>query len=163
MALWKQIEGHQGAYLIGSNGEIFNQKTGKYLKPVRGSNGYCHVTLCYGEKEDCMIHRLVAETFIPNPGNLPQVNHKDENKLNNAVENLEWCTSKYNVNYGQGALQRNSPVLQIDKCGNVIKHWNSIKEASEELRIKSQGISRVCRKQRRSCGGFRWEYAEKVS
>lgn len=163
MALWKEIKGHEGAYLISSNGKVFNQRTGKYLKPTKGSNGYYHVTLCYGEKEDCMIHRLVAEVFLPNADNLPHVNHKDENKLNNSVENLEWCTPKYNVNYGKGALQRNSPVIQFDMAGNVVKHWNSIKEASENLSIKYQGISRVCRKQRKSCGGFLWEYAKKVS
>ena len=158
MAFWKEIKGHDGAYLIGSNGKVFNQRTGKYLKPIKGSNGYYHVTLCYGKKEDCMIHRLVAEAFLPNADNLPQVNHKDENKLNNSVENLEWCTAKYNVNYGKGALQRNSPVLQIDSAGNVVRQWNSIKEASEELGIKAQGISRVCRKGRKTSGGFRWAY-----
>lgn len=157
----KQIKGHGGAYLVNSNGSIFNQKKGKYLKGVKGSNGYLHVTLCYGKKEDCSVHRLVAEAFIPNPDNLPCVNHKDENKTNNAVENLEWCSYSYNITYGTGALRRNSPVLQLNMNGELIKQWGSIKEASEKLGIKYQGISRVCRRERQSCGGFRWRYAER--
>lgn len=66
-----------------------------------GSNGYLHVLLCKnGKYITHNVHRLVAETFIPNPDNLPEINHKDENKENNCVDNLEWCTRKYNMNYG---------------------------------------------------------------
>ena len=161
MILFKEIEGHKGAYLVGSNGTIFNQKTGQYLKAVQGKHGYMHVTLCYGKKEDLLIHRAVAKAFVPNPDNFPCVNHKDEDKTNNDVSNLEWCTQKYNLNYGKMKVSRNSPVVQKDKNSNFIKQWNSIKEASESLKIKYQGISRVCRGLRRTCGGFMWEYAEK--
>lgn len=160
MALFKQIKGHSSAYLVGSNGAIFNQITGKYLKPTLGSNGYYHLTLCYGERKDCLVHRLVAEAFIPNPHNLPCVNHKDENKRNNSAENLEWCTDKYNLNYGKCPSIKSTPVIQRSLNGNFIKKWNSIKEASQALNIKYQGISRVCRHIRKSCGGFLWEYAE---
>ena len=103
MVAFKQIKGHDYAYLIGDDGTVYNRKTGKYLKPVKGSNGYLHITLCYGEKEDCLVHRLVAEYFLENNENFKYVNHKDEDKTNNCVENLEWCTAKYNVNYGVGA------------------------------------------------------------
>lgn len=158
MVLWKNIEGHSGAYLISNEGVVFNQLTGKPLKSVIGTNGYCHVTLCYGVKEDVSIHRLVAQAFIPNPDNLPEVNHKDENKANNSVDNLEWCTCKYNANYGLGALRRNTAIIQKDKAGNVIKQWNSMKEAAGILGLKYQSISRVCRGLRKTCGGYKWEY-----
>lgn len=157
--LWKEIRGHEGVYLISSGGRVFNQKTHQYLKPSKKSNGYYHVCLCYGERKDYLVHRLVAEYFIPNPLNFPQVNHKDENKLNNSVDNLEWCTSKYNVNYGKGSTARNQRVIQYDMNGNAIKIWNSIKEASEALNIKYQGISRCCRNMRKSTGGYIWTYA----
>lgn len=159
MSLLKEIKGHNSAYLVGSNGAVLNIVTGKYLKPVKGTNGYYHVTLCYGKKEDRSVHRLVAEAFVPNPNNLPCVNHKDENKLNNNADNLEWCDAKYNVNYGIGALARNSPVVQKDIDGNIIKFWGSMKEASEALNIKYQGISSVCRGRNKTCGGYKWEYA----
>lgn len=158
MVLWKNIEGHGDVYLISSEGVVFNQITGKSLKPVIGTNGYYHVTLCYGVKEDASIHRLVAQAFVPNPDNLPCVNHKDENKLNNSVDNLEWCTYQYNVNYGVGSLAKNTPVVQKDKVGNAIKQWKSMKEAANSLGLKYQGISRVCRNLRKTCGGYKWEY-----
>lgn len=157
MSLWKQIEGHDNAYLISNKGQVFNQKTGRYLKPTVGSNGYMHVTLCYGKKEDASIHRLVAEAFVPNPEGLPQVNHKDENKENNCADNLEWCTCKYNNNYGFSPMSKCSPVICTDMNGNETM-YSSIKEASEILNLKYQGISRVCRGLRKTCGGFHWKY-----
>ena len=96
----KIIEGHNGAYSITSDGRVFNNFKKQFVKPPKGKNGYLHVTLCYGNKKDVLIHRLVAQAFVNNPDNLPVVNHKDENKLNNSAENLEWCTMKYNNNYG---------------------------------------------------------------
>lgn len=160
MISFKKIKGYEN-YLIGSNGTVFNQSTGKYLRPSKGSNGYLHLTLWNGRKITHSIHRLVAEAFIPNPNNLPQVNHKDENKSNNNVDNLEWCTAKYNTTYGKGFIRRLQPVVQKNEKGEVIQRWNSIKEASDVLHIKYQNISRVCRGIRKTCGGYQWEYAEK--
>ena len=87
-------------YSITSSGEVFNNKTGRKLKPII-NKGYCGCYL-YNEngRKFFLLHRLVAKEFIPNECNFPEVNHKDENPLNNSVENLEWCTSKYNNNYG---------------------------------------------------------------
>ena len=157
MTSWKQIEGHDNAYLISDKGQIFNRKTGKYLKPAVGKNGYYHLTLAYGEKTDVMVHRLVAKAFVPNPEKHTVVNHIDENKLNNSADNLEWCTTKYNVNYGNAPNARKSQVICTDKKGNT-KEYDSIKEAAELLGIKYQGISRVCRGLRKTCGGFKWRY-----
>ena len=110
-------------------------------------------------KKEMLIHRLVAKSFIQNPLNLSYVNHKDENKLNNNVENLEWCTAKYNNSYGKGALARNQRVIQYDLQGNAIKIWESIKEASEELGVSQEGISACCRGIHKTSGGYAWTYA----
>ena len=87
-------------YSVNHLGDVFNNKTGLRLKQTV-KKGYCLVYLYNKSGRKCfLVHRLVAMTFIPNPHDLPEVNHKDENPLNNSVENLEWCTSKYNNNYG---------------------------------------------------------------
>lgn len=80
---------------------MYSYKSKKFLKPVKNNTGYSIVCLHKdGEHKNYYIHRLVAEAYIPNPDNLPQVNHKDENKENNSLQNLEWCTHEYNNNYG---------------------------------------------------------------
>lgn len=98
---YKKLEDYP-TYRIYSNGRVYNEKTGKFLKVHFDSCGYRHVTLYKGTKKSrktFKVHRLVAQVFIPNPLNLPEVNHKDENKSNNDVSNLEWCTRKYNCEY----------------------------------------------------------------
>ena len=98
---WLPINGYEGLYEVSSNGNIKSFKKGVFLKPETLPFGYLRVCLTKNKNSrHFMIHRLVAEAFIPNPDNLPFVNHKDENKTNNCVENLEWCDSKYNNNYG---------------------------------------------------------------
>jgi hypothetical protein len=84
----------------------------------------------------------VAMAFLYNPNNRVYVNHKDECKTNNELDNLEWCTQKYNVNYGVGSIARNSKVLQFDLNGCLIKEWDSMKQAEEKIGIKYQSISR---------------------
>lgn len=104
-------------YFVSENGEVFSYKNGdlKKLKLIsNGHKGYVKVRLYAGRRDewkDFFVHRLVAEAFIPNPEGLPIVNHKDENPLNNAVENLEWCTVKYNNNYGN-ALAKKSETMK---------------------------------------------------
>ena len=90
---WKEIKEH---YLVSNFGRVKN-KYGKILKPIKKENGYYRV---YLKSKWYPIHRLVAEAFIPNPDKLPEINHIDLNKSNNNVNNLEWCSRKYNVNYG---------------------------------------------------------------
>jgi hypothetical protein len=95
------IKGYEGKYAITSCGKVWSYKTKKFLSTHKNSKGYKRVYLCKGNGGKLLaIHRLVAMSYIPNPDNLPQINHKDENKENNAVNNLEWCTNKYNSNYG---------------------------------------------------------------
>ena len=98
---WIDIKGYEGLYKISTDGQILGIKSNKTLKPDINQDGYCRVSL-YKDKEckHYSVHRLVAQTFLPNPDNLPEVNHKDEDKTNNYYENLEWCTIEYNNNYG---------------------------------------------------------------
>lgn len=101
--IWKDIPGYEGKYQVSNTGEIRSLKFGKIkiLKQYTDKCGYNVLTLSEnGKRKNHFVHRLVAMTFIPNPNNLPQVNHKDENKANNCVDNLEWCSRKYNMNYG---------------------------------------------------------------
>lgn len=109
--IWKDIEGYEGMYMVSSLGRV-KTLVGRYknvaiLKEKYKKNGYCSITLYKNKKPHTyLVHRLVAQAFIPNPNNYPVVNHKDENKQNNCVENLEWCTQQYNINYGNGNHKR---------------------------------------------------------
>ena len=101
------ILGYEGLYEVDTNGVVFSMKKGTPMKPQIGRGGYPSVILRKGKSRNNMtIHRIVAETFIPNPDNLPEINHKDETRTNSRVDNLEWCTHKYNVNYGTAIERR---------------------------------------------------------
>ena len=142
------------------------------IKPRIGNTNppYLSVVLSdgAGHRKSTVVHRLVAEAFIPNPDRLPYVNHKDENSRNNRVENLEWCTQQYNCNYGthnirmaktisETAYQKRK-VVQLSLDGEYIATFNSIKEAADSLRIERASISVCCRKSNRTGKGFRWMY-----
>ena len=103
--VWKDVVGYEGLYQVSNLGRLKSaprpRTKGGLLKPQYDRKGYLTFGLCKnGKSKMAKIHRLVAEAFIPNPGKLPEVNHKDEQKDNNCVENLEWCTTQYNSNYG---------------------------------------------------------------
>lgn len=102
-----QIKGYEGLYSIDTSGVVYGRK-GRPLKPYDNGYGYLIVDLrdLGGNKRHKKVHRLVADAFIPNPDNLSEINHKDENKHNNSVSNLEWCTSSYNKRYGTGRKSR---------------------------------------------------------
>lgn len=101
MELWREIEGFNGRYQISSWGRVRNVRTGCILKPYKNERGYLKVYLNKGngKKAKPRINRLVAQAFIPNPYNLPQVNHKDGNKENNSYTNLEWVTNQQNATH----------------------------------------------------------------
>lgn len=114
------------------------------------------------------IHRLVAQAFIPNPNDLPQVNHKDENKANNCIDNLEWCTAKYNSNYGNRTKKvskaLSKKIEQYDINGNFIKEWDSMIEATKNVGVKSNcHIWQCCNKQRKSAYGYVWRYVDDIN
>ena len=147
MEIWQTIEGYDN-YQISNYGNVKNITTGKLLKTrVNNSTGYVMVDIrnC-GQRKTFSIHRLVAMAFIPNEDGFPQVNHKDENKQNNHVDNLEWCSSKYNVNYGSHnervkEAKKLNPHTYTDEERQRMServrgenHWNYGNEWSEEVK-----------------------------
>ena len=177
--LWKDVKDYEGLYQVSTFGrvrsldkyidaEIRNVdkvlKRGKILKPVCGKDGYLRVHLFKeGKRTNFLVHRLVAKTFIPNPDNLPLVNHKDEDKTNNYPYNLEWCTVKYNINYGthtkRSAEKHSKTVYQYDLEGNLIKEWDSTREAGRNG-FSSSHISSCCLGKAKTHKGYIWSYIE---
>lgn len=149
-------------YAVSDTGEVRNNHTGRILKPYEDKDGYLMVNLTFnGKRRFVGVHRLVAETFIPNPDNLPQVNHKDENKQNNVVSNLEWCDAVYNANYGTRNLKagrKNAKKVYQYKDGELVGVWLGTKMASRALSIKSSHISDCARGIKKSAGGYTWSY-----
>ena len=154
-------------YRKGKNGSIRFCK-GKILKPGTTKNGYLLVGLYKnGKVKFHLIHRLVAEAFIPNPNNLPEVNHKDENKLNNNAENLEWCDRLYNARYGTGIerqkkkqlndIKKSKSVLQYDLEGNFIKEWKSTRECGRNG-FNQGNVAACCRGELKKYKDFIWRY-----
>lgn len=130
----------------------------KILTPIL-SNNYYNVGLSKdGKVKTIRVHRLVAEAFIPNPRNLPQVNHKDENKLNNEADNLEWCTAQYNNTYNEHNAKINAKKRKRVYCVDLDKYYSSITEAETELGIKHVGD--VCLGKRQSAGGMWWKFVD---
>lgn len=153
-------------YMVSSEGEVFSLKHGKkkLLKPKPARDGYLQVGLyTNGRKTRKYVHRLVAEAFIPNLKNSPQVNHKDEVKTNNCVENLEWCDAKYNLNFGdhneRSAKGRTNhpnmshPVLCLE-TGEI---FPSTHEASRQTGVSRGNISSCLNGKRKTAGGFHWQ------
>jgi len=162
MEIWKKvpIDGYRENYLISNKGRLKNIKRNKVLAICLDNYGYPHYLLCNrGKRKPITAHRLVALAFIENPDNLPCVNHKDENKTNNTVENLEWCTAKYNANYGTGQARsvekRSKPIAQIKGDETIAIYRNSI-DAHEQTGIDPSKIRMCCRGERKSAGGYRW-------
>ena len=159
----KQIQ-ENPQYGVNEKGEIFNLRTKRKLKPWV-SNGYQYVRL--GRKKRMKVHRIVAIAFLPNPQNLPVVNHIDENKLNNNVSNLEWCTHRENLMHGIHAPTKNIKIAQeknkkkVIKCdlnGQAICEYDSIKSASEQNKICRYTISHCLVGDYKTAGGFVWKY-----
>lgn len=176
--IWKDVKGYEGLYQVSSLGRIkslrnysgVHKKYYKYekiMRPVDNGKGYLAIMLSKNKiKKHKYIHRLVAETFIPNPNKLPEVNHKDENKQNNNVDNLEWCTKKYNNCYGtknkRGAKARGKAVLQINiNTNEIINTFDSMHEAARKTDISQGNIWSCCNGKYKSIGGYKWRYQMK--
>lgn len=152
-------------YLINRNGDIYSLKTDKFVKQHKGRNSYLHLSLVddYGVSCNFDVHRLVALTFIPNPSNLPQVNHIDEDKTNNRDTNLEWCTAADNINYGtrnarvseKVSKTLSKPVISVSSSG-LMRYFKSSKESSEKLNIYQTRISDVICGRLEQTGDYRF-------
>lgn len=147
--VWKDIPHYEGLYQVSNLGNIYSVRYGKRLKPVIMNNGYCAVTLrnIYGKQKIELIHRLVALSFLPNPNQYPQVNHKDENKANNKVSNLEWCTAKYNYSYGTKPQKMREAALR-NGLGKGTP-WNKGLTAETDERVRAYGRKESLTKQKR--------------
>ena len=166
--IWKDIEGYEGLYKVSNIGRVKSLKYGKerILKGSKDSNGYLQVSLYKeGKMKTYRVHRLVAEVFLENPENLPEVNHLSEDKTDNSLENLEWCTSQYNCNYGtrnkRMAEKLSKPVIAIDKITGLIVEFPSALEAERQTGIYQTNITQCCKGKHKSCGGFYWMYVQK--
>lgn len=172
--IWKPKKDYEGLYEVSNFGRVKSlnyRNTGRteLLNLFKDIGGYLKVGLNKnGKKKIFFVHRLVAETFIPNPNNLPFINHIDENKKNNSVDNLEWCTREYNNNYGtrneRSAKARingkcSKKVLQFTLDGILVKEWPSSKEVGRNG-YDGSNIRKCCRGERNSAHGYIWKYKE---
>ena len=167
MEIWKDIEGFEGLYQVSNLGKVkslnFNHtKKEKILKLQSGKYGYLLVSLCKeGKGKTYQVHRLVAQAFIPNLENKPQVNHKDEDKTNNKVENLEWVTSKENCNYRtrneRMANSKSKPIYGINIKTNEKIEFLSTMEA-ERNGFDASNIVHCLKGKRKSHKGYKWYY-----
>lgn len=183
--IWKDIENYEGFYQVSNLGRIKSLARDAYkpngivnchvkekiLVPSLDGGGYPIVGLCKNGKRKIMkVHRLVAMAFIPNPENKPQVNHIDEVKINNVVENLEWCDASFNINFGtrnERSVQNrrsyklgNHPRAKAIFCEELNKKFDCIKSAEEELGVNINCIVGACKGRQKTAGGFHWRYAD---
>ena len=154
-------------YEVSNLGKIRNIKSGKILKPWLHNNGYLmHCLYKNNKSKNLLLHRIVATAFIDNPEEKPCVNHIDENKLNNDLNNLEWCTERENLRHGtrtkRGAEKRCKKVVQLDLNDNVLNVFKSIKQAGQETGVFATSISACCNGKVKSAGGYKWRKNERI-
>ena len=170
--IWKSVCGYDGVYEVSNLGNVRNVNWRglgyRNLALVRDKDGYLVVTLCRnGLQRVTRVHRMVANAFIDNPYNKPQVNHKDEDKTNNRIDNLEWVSSHENNNSGtrnsrisKSKLNANCKrILQLEKNGELLKEWVSISEVYRQFGYDTGLISKCCMGKKKSAYGYLWKYA----
>ena len=161
---WKPVKGYEGLYDISNYGRI-------YVYPRQGTKGgifdfydnseYLMIGLSKNSvREMVSVHILVAKHFIPNPYKLPFVNHRDQNKHNNCVWNLEWCTNAYNLAYSDVNKNKKKTVEQYSKDGKLVNKYSSISDAERETGVSHSSIIKCCNNKLKTAGGFIWKYAE---
>lgn len=172
--IWKPVRGYEGRYEVSNFGRVMSlnyrmTKQSKLMSPSINSDGYACTTLTKdGKGYSKRVHRLVAEAFIPNPLEYPEVNHIDEDKLNNHVDNLEWCTREHNVNHGSGNERRSSSqvngsksvgVKALSKSGSIAHIFVSLQEAQRKG-FSAGNICECCKGKRNYHKGFMWRYLD---
>lgn len=171
--IWKEIPGYPD-YEASNKGRIRSKnmlvkrskqgnfyKKGRLLKPRDNTYGYLVIAL---NRQINKVHQLIAKTFIPNINNYPYINHKDGNKVNNCVENLEWCTARYNAIHAiqNGLNNVRKPVLQYDLDNNFIKEYPSMLDVQRKTGITTGNISTVCNGNRNTAGGYKWKFKKQT-
>jgi hypothetical protein len=174
MEEWKDVVGYECIYEVSDLGQVRNKKSGKILKHDDNGTGYLMLGLNHYGRKMFLVHRLVAIAHIPNPNNLPEVNHKDGKKYNCFKSNLEWCTHKENIDHCDRVLGFNRRMINKDKIGalnwnsksvdqfdmedNFIASYGSTTEAYRATGVDFSSIQKVCLGQRVMAGGFKWKY-----
>ena len=147
----KDIKGYEGLYAVTSCGKVWSYINEKFLIPRANNKGYLRVNLYkYGKFNQYYIHRLVADAYIPNPDNLPDVDHIDNDKTHNYVNNLQWITHKNNCR-----KSNNKPILQFDLDGNFIREWECAYDVGKEV---NKGINNCLKGRQKTAFGYLWKY-----
>ena len=163
---WKPVKGFEGLYEVSNMGNVFSNRLKRKLKLSVDRLGYIRIGLCKNSRRDLRlfyVHRMVAEAFIENPFKKPFINHKDENKRNNSVSNLEWCTHKENMNAGTrnkriSINNKNNPCRSKKViCLSTGVEYPSIMEAQRKTKIWASNIYKCCINERKSAGGYKWQ------
>ena len=151
----RDVKGYEGLYAVTSCGKVWSYRRQKFLTLSDNGEGYLYVNLIKnGEYKRCRIHRLVAEAYIPNPDNLPEVDHIDNDKTHNYVNNLQWLSHKDN-----SRKSKNKPILQFDLDGNFIREWECAADVGSQI---SKGINDCLKGRKKSAYGYKWKYKEDI-
>ena len=153
--IWKEIQGFEGLYAVSNRGRVKSLKSGRIIGGTYNSHGYNYVKL---KDKNYNIHRLVALAFIPNPQKLPYINHIDEDKTNNNVGNLAWCTASENTRHSTHKYSCRINQLTLD--GELVKVWGSSHQIERETGYNQGNILKCCRGKYKQAYGFCWEYAD---
>lgn len=157
---WRPVKGFEDYYSVSRYGDVLSHRSGKLRKPVLNTrNGYMYIVL-YGKdkKSTATVHRIVAHAFVPNPNNYDCINHKDENKLNNSADNLEWCTKEYNNTYNGKTQRCCKPVIAINPLTGEEIEYSSARQAEKYYHTNYKNISAACRGKRPRAGGMEWRF-----